>query len=168
MQKQTSTGFRSAFGVAIVSLSFAFGAISGEKLPGQIHDYPSKDAAAATKPHQLRFEFPNDQVARDEFRSEEFYAIILKSADKCTLTEEEREQIQEQFPQNKVFMDLFGCDEYIEESITYTNTNADYAFIAVFGGLSFDQARQLFEQYDLASKFPGANIRKMQAVLVYS
>lgn len=154
--------------MTVTCLGFGTIASAGDKLPGQIHDFPSEKAASSQDQHQLRFEFPNDQVARAEFRSEEFYAIILQSGPKCSLTNHDRAQIQELFPENKVFMDLFGCGDNIEENITYTNINADYAFIAVFGGLNFEQANQLFKQHDLAAKFPGANIRKMQAVLVYS
>lgn len=143
------------------------GSLAGDYLPGQIHDYPSDKAASSLDQHQLSFEYPNDQIARAEFRSEEFYAIILKSAERCSLTEQERAQIQKMFPQNKVFMDFFECDESMEDWLTYTNTNQAYTFIAMFGGYTENQAKQLFEQYDLAGKYPGANIRKMQAVLVY-
>lgn len=168
MQRQKTHRFSIAFTAALICLCLA-ATVSAENIrPGQIHDYPGKEAASAFKQHELSFQFPNDGLARAEFKSEEFYAIILKSAAKCSLTNEDRLQIQELFPNNKVFMDLFACEEYIEEFVTYTNTNPDYAFIAVFGGTNLEQAKQLFEQYDLATKFPGANIRKMQAVLVYS
>jgi len=162
------TRFLSALIAALTCLGLRTIASAESLLPGQIHDYPSDKSASSQNQHQLRFKFPNDQVARIEFRSEEFFAIILQSGPKCSLTNDDRAQIQELFPENKVFMDLFGCDDYIEENITYTNINADYSFIAVFGGFSFEHANQLFKQHDLAAKFPGANIRKMQAVLVYS
>ncbi|MEM8541287.1 MAG: hypothetical protein AAGF25_10065 [Pseudomonadota bacterium] len=144
------------------------GSLAGDYLPGQVHDYPSDKAASSLDQHQLSFEYPNDQIARAEFRSEEFYAIILKSAERCSLTKEERTQIQKTFPRNKVFMDFFECDESMEDWLTYTNTDRNYTFIAVFGGVSLDQAKKLFDDYNLADKYPGANIRKMQAVLVYS
>ncbi len=65
-------------------------------------------------------------------------------------------------------MDKFGCNDDVEENITYTNVNSDYAFIAVYAGKSFDEAAALFNEMNLNQDFPGANIRKMQAVLVYS
>ncbi|MGI9351822.1 MAG: hypothetical protein ACR2O3_09685, partial [Rhizobiaceae bacterium] len=104
-------------------LSFASHANSTEvKLPGQIYEYPAPEAQFS-KPHELRFKLPNDEVARAEFRSEEFYAIILKSAERCTLHEFDRLEVQQLFPENKVFMDRFGCEDDVEEAITYTNVN---------------------------------------------
>lgn len=154
--------------VAPIYLALVVAGLAGDTMPGQIHDYPDEYASSGQNQHQLSFEYPNDQLARAEFKSEAFYAIILKSAARCSLTNEERIETQKMFPNNKVFMDLFGCDDYLEENITYTNINPDYTFIAVFGGKSIEQAKQLFDQHGLAEKFPGANIRKMQAVLVYS
>lgn len=168
MNQRAKSGLMLALLTVPIYLALVSDGLADDKLTGQIHDYPSDDAGSALKLHQLSFELPSDQVARADFKSEEFYAIILKSAARCSLKNEERMEIQGMFPNNKVFMDLFGCDEYEEESITYTNTNPDYAFIAVFGGKSLEQAKQLFDQNNLAKKFPGANIRKMQAVLVYS
>ncbi|MDJ0614450.1 MAG: hypothetical protein QNJ29_12325, partial [Rhizobiaceae bacterium] len=104
---------------------------------------------------------------RAEFKSEEFYAVILLSAKQCSIDEVERAKVQKLFPENKVFMDRFPCDDF-EESITYTNVNADFAFIAVYAGKTIEEARMLVEEYELSAKFSGANIRKMQVVLVYS
>lgn len=168
MRHARSTQFRSGPFALMIFLGLATAVSADEKLTGQIHEYPRDGAASSLAPHNLSFEFPKDGIARPEFKSEEFYAIILISAAKCSLLRTERFQIQKMFPQNKVFMDLYGCDDEIEENISYTNTNSHYSFIAVFGGTNFEQASQLFKQYDLADKFPGANIRKMQAVLVYS
>ena len=153
--------------LAALLMPWASAANSTEaKIPGQIHEYPAAETQFS-KPHELRFELPNDQIARAEFRSEEFYAIILKSADRCSLQESDRLEVQQLFPHNKVFMERFGCDNDIEESITYTNVNPDYAFIAVFAGTDIETAKQLLGDMDLKKEFPGANIRKMQAVLVY-
>ena len=154
--------------IATVAVLSAIGSAGADdKLPGQIHDYPGEENASNYKPHQLEFEFHNDGIARAEFRSEEFYAIILKSAERCAVKEEERLQIQSLFPKNKVFMNLFDCDDP-EDNITYSNTDWNYSFIAVFGGRKLEQAQRLLEDNDLATKFPGANIRKMQAIWVHS
>lgn len=142
-------------------------ALAQDKLPGQIHDYPPVETSPNQKLHQLAVEWPRDGIARAEFRSEEFFAIILKSGERCSLTEAERKTVQDQFPRNKVFMDYFQCDEPSEDYVRYSNVNPDYSFIAVFGGQNFDDADGLFKSMDLQTAFPGANIRKMQAVLVY-
>ena len=158
------------FSILVSSLLLAFplsaSALAADK-PGRILDYPYDLETQANRPHQLRFEFPKDEIARIEFRSEEFFAIILKSAEQCGFKEQERLEVQEYFPNNKVFMDRFGCPDDIEEYITYTNVNQDYAFIAVYGGKSFNEAASLFNEMKLNQEFPGANIRKMQAVLAF-
>jgi hypothetical protein len=103
---------------------------------GKIHADPAKPRPGF-KPHQLSFETPQDGVARDEFRSHPFYAVILKTAEPCSLKQAELNEIQKQFPANKVFAPMFGCDD--EDTITVKQTG----------------------------KFPGANLRRMQAVLGY-
>lgn len=153
---------------AVLACVCAFTAAATEnRTPGQIHDYPGTETATSRNPHNLSFEYPNDGLARAEFRSDEFYAIILKSAERCTLSEADRLGIQELFPENKVFMDRFECDEASEDNVTYTNINPDYSFIAVYAGTGIEDANQLLDGMDLAARFPGANIRRMQAVLVY-
>lgn len=143
---------------------------AGEKLkPGQIHNYLSIDDSLGFKPHELPFELPQDAIARAEFSSETFFAIILKSAERCAISGTERSNVQKLFPENKVFMNRFGCDDENgrEENIVYGNTNPEFSFIAVFAGLEFDEAKSLFDQSEVSNMFPGANIRKMRAILVY-
>jgi len=156
--------------VALTLAAFASGLFSiahaGDIKPGQIHSYPYSENPEY-RPHQLSFEPPDDGLARAEFLSEEFYAVILKSAKRCTIGENERAAVQKLFSKNKVFMDRFNCDDDVEEVITYTNVNHDYAFIAVHAGKTLEDAKALIENYNLSSKFPGANIRQMQAVIAY-
>lgn len=156
----------SAFAL-LLAIGAGLPAFAESKLPGRIHDYPPAETGPGVKMHQLAVEWPSDRIARAEFRSEEFFAIILKSGKRCALTEAERQTIQDLFPRNKVFMDYFQCDDASEDFVRYSNVNPDYSFIAVFGGRTFEDADRLFESMDLETAFPGANIRKMQAVLVY-
>ena len=141
--------------------------IAGDKKPGQIYDYPPPVDNHGFNPHDLAFALPRDGVARAEFRSEDFQAIILKSGQRCSFDEDQRELVQDIFPKNKVFMDRFGCDHDVEEVILYTNVNPDYSFIAVYAGKDLVEAEAFFDQMNIADKFPGANIRTMQVVLVY-
>lgn len=136
-------------------------------LPGQIMDFPYSKTNAFSKPHELQFVYPDDGLARAEFRSDAFYAIILVSAQRCSLMEEDRLEAQASFPQNKVFMDRFNCMDDVEENITYTNVNEKYSFIAVHAGNTKEDAIALLGRPEIASRFPGANIRLMQAVLVF-
>lgn len=140
---------------------------SESPVPGKIHGYLPAETQMGDAGYNLPFEKPADGIARAEFRSEEFYAIILKSGSRCSFTDAERKVVQDQFQRNKVFMDFYQCDDASEELLRYSNVDPEYSFIAVFGGLNLEDAKRLFDTMDLKRKFPGANIRKMQAVLDY-
>ena len=119
------------------------------------------------KPHQLSFQTPVDGVARAEYRSHLFFAIILKSAPRCSVTEDERLAAQALFPANKVFATRFGCDDEPEEHVTYTNVNAEFGFLAVYAGATSREAEAFLARVKATGRFPGANVRRMQAVIVY-
>jgi hypothetical protein len=133
---------------------------------GTIHPDPARPRPGF-KPHQLSFETPQDGVARDEFRSAPFYAVILKTAALCSVKEKERAEIQALFPSNKVFAPLTSCDQDPEDTIGYTNVNPKVGFIAVYAGDTAEQAQQLLAAVKQTGRFPGANLRRMQAVLGY-
>jgi hypothetical protein len=118
------------------------------------------------KPHQLCFETPKDGVARAEYFSEPYYAIILRTAERCSIQEEERLQTQGLFPASKVFSVRFECDD-MEEFIRYTNVNDKFGFLAVHAGATLNEANLRLAEVKATGKFPGANIRRMQAVLVF-
>jgi len=136
---------------------FAQGKIS----PDPLKPYPG------FKPHELSFRTPDDGVARAEYRSEPFYAVILRTARPCSVTEKERIEVQALLPGNKVFSTRFGCGDNPEENINYTNVNREFGFIAVHAGATSAEAERLLAAVKQTGKFPGANIRRMQAVLVY-
>lgn len=148
-----------------LSIALTFAAASALAQAGKIHSDPSKPWRGF-KPHQLSFETPQDGVARDEFRSAPFYAVILKTTERCSVKEEERGEVQRLFPANKVFAPLSGCDDD-EDTISYTNVNPKVGFIAVYAGESQEQAQQFLAKVKETGRFPGANVRRMQAVLGY-
>ena len=150
--------------VPVLALSLALAATALAQ--GKIHPDPAKPRPGF-KPHQLSFETPQDGVARDEFRSAPFYAVILKSAPPCSVKEKERAEIQALFPSNKVFAPLTSCDQDPEDTISYTNVNPKAGFIAVYAGESLEQAQQFLASVKQSGRFPGANLRRMQAVLGY-
>lgn len=151
-----------SFPILVALLAFAASALA----QGKIHPDPAKPRPGF-KPHQLSFELPQDGIARDEFRSAPFYAVILKSAAPCSVKEKERSEIQALFPTNKVFAPLTSCDEDPEDTISYTNVNPKVGFIAAYAGDSLEQAQQLLAAVKQTGRFPGANVRRMQAVLTY-
>ena len=133
---------------------------------GAIYPDPGK-APAGFKPHELAFETPKDGLARSEYRSAPFYAVILKTAARCSVSEKERREVQSIFPKNKVFATRFECDGEAEQSTTYTNVNAKFGFIAVYAGETQPQAEDFLERIRSSGLFAGANLRRMQAVRVY-
>jgi hypothetical protein len=148
-----------------VSLSLALMLCAGvASAQGRIHPDPAK-ALPGFKPHQLPFETPQDGIARPEFRSAPFYAVILKTVARCSPVEKERAELQKLFPANKVFAPMFECEQ--EEAIRYTNVNPKLGFIAVYAGADIEEAEEFLAGVEHMALFPGANLRRMQAVLVY-
>jgi hypothetical protein len=147
--------------VAVLALAF-----SATALAQTIEPDPAKPAPGF-KPHQLPFDTPKDGVARPEFRSAPFYAVILKTVARCAPVEKERAGIQKLFPKNKVFAPMYECDAEPEDAIRYTNVNPRLGFIAVYAGQELAEAEDFLETVTILGLFPGANLRRMQAVLVY-
>lgn len=48
-----------------------------------------------------------------------------------------------------------------------SNTDASVGFIAVYAGANREQGQQFLETVKQTGKFPGANLRRMQAILHY-
>lgn len=106
-----------------------------------------------------------------EYKSKPFYAVIVQSrkaiegggpADNdCggQFSAAERSKLQKIVPSNRVFSSWFGCYHF---DMSYTNVNHAYNFLAVYGGESEAAARTVLKT--LKNQYPGANIRKMQAV----
>lgn len=152
--------------VIVIMLSLTGTALAdtqGKVEPNPAHPCRSGDF----KRHELCFETPKDGLARAEYLSEPFYAVILKTAERCTITEEERLQAQGLFPQGKVFSMRFQCDDSVEENISYTNVNDEFGFLAVYAGPTLQEANARLAQVRTTGRFPGANIRRMQARLVH-
>jgi hypothetical protein len=62
----------------------------------------------------------------------------------------------------------FQCDDNGEENITYTNVSSKFGFLAVHAGTTVKEARKRLAEVKATGRFQGANIRKMQAKLVYT
>lgn len=116
------------------------------------------------EPYVLPFRLPANAVIYD---TDLFYAVILRSVpsptDSCDnfIPEPERLSAQILFPNNKVFASR--CAEPGE--VSYTNTNPRVQFMAVYAGATLADANRMLATVKATGKFPGANIRRMRAVI---
>lgn len=119
---------------------------------------------ATFQPYNLPFRLPENAVIYD---TELFYAIILKSVsaaeDNCDVFVPEKERLATQalFPANKVFSSR--CFE--TGDLSYTNTNPNQHFMAVYAGMTVADANRMLTAVRATGKFPRANIRRMRAVM---
>ena len=118
--------------------------------------------SATFEPYDLPFRLPEQAVIYD---TELFYAIILTSVtamdDDCKVfvPESQRLAAQALFPDHKVFSSR--CVE--PGGLSYTNTNANRHFMAVYAGMTLAEANRMLEAVKATGKFPGANSRRMRA-----
>jgi len=151
------TVLRCALGAALCAGSAA--------LHAQVCADPAKPCAGF-KDNDLSFPLPKDGAARAESKSPPFYAVILRTAERCKIPAAEQREVQALFPRNKVFHTRFECDDDVENNVTYTNVNDKFAFLAVYAGGERAAAEAFLGQVKAMGKFPGANLRRMQVVFV--
>jgi hypothetical protein len=121
-------------------------------------------SAATFEPNDLPFRMPANAVIYD---TELFYAVILKSVnaadDNCDVFVPENERLAAQalFPDHKVFSSR--CVE--PGRLSYSNTSPKARFVAVYAGATLADANRLLAAVKATGKFPGANLRRMRAVM---
>jgi hypothetical protein len=121
-------------------------------------------SALTFEPYALPFRMPQRSVIYD---TEFFYVIVLKSVSTANnncdnyIPEPERIAAQILFPNNKVFASR--CAEPGE--VSYTNTSPHSNFMAVYAGPTLADANRMLAIVQATRKFPGANIRRMRAVI---
>ncbi len=152
--------------VSIAFLALAVAGAAAADTLGKVEGDP-RVACEGAKPHELCFAKATDGIARGEYLSEPFYAVILMTAARCTIAEKERSDVQALFPANKVFSMRFYCDEDVEEAISFTNVNDQVGFLAVYAGATKADGNKMLQAVRATKRFQGANVRKMQAKLVY-
>ena len=119
---------------------------------------------ATFEPYDLPFRMPANAVIYD---TELFYAIILRSVnvprDRCDnfVPEPERLAAQILFPDHKVFTSR--CAE--PGRLSYSNTSSKVNFMAVYAGPTTADANRMLKAVKATGKFPGANLRRMRAVM---
>ena len=154
-----------------LALAFAFAfaffiPAPGVAAPGQVQGDPARPLPGF-KSYELPFETPADGVARAEFRSEPFYAVILETFPPCFDVEPARLRVQAAFPLNKVFATRFGCQDGEVERVDYTNVGRNWGFVAIYAGITKEVGEALLASVKAQGRFHAANLRQMQAVLVY-
>ena len=116
------------------------------------------------QPNDLPIRVPRNAVI---FDSDLFYAVILRSVpspeESCDnfIPEPERLAAQNLFHNNKVFTSR--CAE--PGQVSYSNTSPKAQFMAVYAGMTLAEANSMLAKVKATGKFPGANIRRMRAVL---
>ena len=152
----------------IYSLAFlgAFLIVSGASGVCAQSIYSDPQTQHGRKPYELPFKIPPAKaLARPEDRSAEFYGVILKTAERCSIPDEERVSAQMFFPRNKVFLDRFDCGP--EDDITYRPLDNKYSILAVYGGSTKRQAQEILARARKTGRFAGAYLKKMRVVLVH-
>lgn len=145
----------------LVSLIFSVGILPAyADTEGRVYPYPHPSDT-----QDVHFELSCDDVARSDYQSEPFYAILLNTMPRCSVTDKQWQDIQHRFPDNKVFATRYQCND--EAVINYTNVDEKYGFIAVYAGRTKEEAQRLLRKINTLRVFPDANIRLMQAVLEY-
>ena len=150
---------RAALAVAIAAIALS---AKGEALPEVCPD--PEHPCAGFRDHDLSFDRARDGKAGAEERSAPFFAVVLKSAQRCALGEDDRRAAQALFPKKKVFVMRFECDGDVENNVRYAGADAEHAFIAVYAGKFRSVAEETLAVAKLAG-FADADIRRMQVLV---
>ena len=128
-------------------------------------------SAYAFAPHQLGFAIKEKLEWGKSYRSEEFYAVVLKSVkaagdpDCSFVTEQERLEEQKMWPNRKVFASHLRCPE---ELILYENIDQNFNFLAVYAGRTPKEAQRLLNQIKVNPRYSQAYLKRMRVILEYS
>jgi hypothetical protein len=121
--------------------------------------------------YQLPFTIKEKLQFGKSYRSEQFYAVILKSVKAagdpdCTIvSEEERLEAQSSFPTRKAFASHSNCPE---ELIAYENVDPEFNFLAVYAGKSLNDAQRVLRQVTSNPRYSQAYLKRMRVILEYS
>lgn len=105
------------------------------------------------------------------YRSQQFYAVILKSVkaagdpDCSFVSEEERLEAQSAFPTRKAFTSHFNCPE---ELIGYENVDNEFNFLAVYAGKSLNEAQRVLREVTSNPRYSQAYLKRTRVILEYS
>ena len=151
---------------------FFVAALAQAQIPGTVCYQPNAACGSSHSfsSHQLPFVINEKLVFGKTYRSQQFYAVILKSvkiasdADCSEIAEAERVKTQSIWPTRKVFTSRYSCPE---ELVSYENTEPTVNFLAVYAGNSLSAARRVLSDAK-AKGHREAYIKRMRVVLDYS
>lgn len=126
-----------------------------------------KQPCGSFKPYELPFRIPSTKaLAKPEDRSAAFYAVILRTAKPCEISEDERLSVQTLFPRNKAFVSRFECEP--EDNISYeTIDHGKHSVLAVYAGTTKRQAATFLKLVRETGRFTDAYVRRMTVILVH-
>ena len=148
-----------------------------EPAPVKVCVHPDKPCESTDKtfaPYELTFKLPDRLEPNKDYKTVPFLAIILKTfpkfeagGDECdggefsTKIEKQRAETQKLFPDRKVFA-AHQCPDM--GAVLYQTKGQPYNafFIAVYGGTTLEEARQVMAQ--VKGKFSRPIVKEMQAV----
>lgn len=134
---------------------------------------PCKSKHRDFYPYDLSFTLPAKIRNNTPYKSEIFFAVILKNKitlaekDECdggefsTKVENERKQAQKLFPNNKVFAS-HQCPDMGALSYEVNGQPLNENFIAVYGGANMLEADTILTE--AKTKYPKAVVKKMRVV----
>jgi hypothetical protein len=128
-------------------------------------------ASYSFAPYQLPFTIGEKLEFGKTYRSEEFYAIVLKSVkavedpDCSFVTEAERLEAQKLWPSRKVFASHLNCPE---ELILYENIDRNFNFLAVYAGKTLKEAQRVLTQIKAHPSYSQVYLKRMRVILEYS
>ena len=66
-----------------------------------------------------------------------------------------------------MFAGRFGCDDDVQNNVSYTNVDPKSGFLAVHAGADRAAGEAMLARVKATGRFPGANVRRMQATFVF-
>lgn len=152
-------------------------AVASAQTPAQVCPDPAAPCTSPEKtfaPYELTFKLPDQLKPNVDYPTVPFHAVILKTfprfepgGDECdggefsTKVEKQRAEAQALFPDRKVFA-AHQCPDM--GAVLYQINGRPYNafFIAVYGGTTFAEARQVLAQ--ARRKFSRSTVKEMQAI----
>lgn len=172
MRKHSPTFLMSLLFIALITSAPATAAQTSLKVCGNPAT-PCKSRHKEFVPYELPMTLPARVKPNTSYKSEAFFAVVLKDKiavtadEECdggeftTKVENERQKVQTLFPNNKAFAGHqcpdMGALGYLVNGEPYNEV-----FIAVYGGATMDEANTVLQAARI--RYPKATIKKMQTV----
>lgn len=106
-----------------------------------------------------------DPTGETEF-SRYFYVVVLKTTERCGVTEPERQKAKKLFPKNKAFSVKPECEEELSNNAGYEGIGEPgFGYVAVYAGQTKAEGQKFLQTVKAAKKYPGANLRKTRLIV---